>query len=203
MKGKIYKYFATTRNFEIPLQDLITSYNNQWHRSLPDNMSPVQVPLHKEQVYDHLYGKRWIACKNMRFTFSLGEKVRIAKLQDKFDKGYKLSNWSASVYTIKVFFAIHLSHNMLKNFQKRVPSRPPRYKVESDTGILLDGSFYAQELLAVPKETKSQTLFKVKKIMRHRRNRATGEEEVLIQFDSPGRHLEWLSKAVLDNGSIV
>ncbi len=75
--------------------------------------------------------------------------------------------------------------------------------MESDTGLLLDGSFYARELLTVPKETKSQTIFKVKKILRHRRNKATGEEEVLIQFDAPGRHLEWLSKAVLDNGSIV
>ncbi len=88
-------------------------------------------------------------------------------------------------------------------FQKRVPSRPPRYKVQTMDGSLIQGSFYRQELQPVPQDSKSQTLFKVKKEIRRRRNKVSGEEEVLIEYDAPAKYIEWVNASQIANGSII
>ncbi len=104
LKGRIYKWIAASGrfNFTSVLQQLVKAYNHQWHRSLPQKLSPVEAAQNEDLVYEHLYGKRWKKNKHLRFTFDLHDHVRIAKKSTTFSKAHKLSNWSAEVYEISV-----------------------------------------------------------------------------------------------------
>lgn len=191
LKTRIFKWVAGSGNFDYTtfLQQLVCSLNQQPNRSLPDRLSPIQVQEHIPRVYQHLYGDRWKKNSHLRFTFELDQKVRISMRATEFSKSYKFDKWSSVIYRIT----------------KRIPSRPPRYKVCDDsTGSELLGSFYKQELLTVPESSKSQTVYQVKRIVKRRVNSASGSTEYLVQYVGPdNRHLEWITQSQYDGGSII
>ncbi len=190
LKNKIFSWVAATNRFDFTtvLQQLIASYNSQPHRSLPDGLCPNDAGQNATRVYQHLYGDRWKRNRHMRFTLELKQRVRTMMKQGPFSKGHRLNKWSGQVYIIS----------------RRIPSRPPRYQVrqlESDTPLL--GSFYREELLVVGNDAISQSIFPVKRVLRTRRSRTTGETELLVEYVSPDRYIEWIPKKLYDNGSIL
>ncbi len=209
LKNKIYQWIATTGRFDYSnkLQQIVESYNHQWHKAFPKGIAPVDAVHNVEKLYNHLYGERWEAQKHLRFTFSINQKVRIGMLPDQFTKSYKFGKWSmmsTKLWWVSVCVFHHVEAEYNPFFQKRVPSRPPRYRIQSiSTSVMVQASFYREELQAVPDETIPQMLFKPKRILRTRRNKTTGEEEVLIDFDAPTKHVEWVSKSLLDTGHII
>ena len=73
----------------------------------------------------------------------MGDKVRITRKKDLFDKGYT-SNWTNKVYTIS----------------KVLPTRPPTYKIKTDREEELEGSFYEPEL-----QKSKEDRFQIQKIL--------------------------------------
>ena len=148
LKGKMWKYFTannTLKYIDI-LQKLVKSYNSSRHRSI--GMRPVDVNKKNENVVWHnLYGSE--SSKPVRFKFNIGDQVRISKTRRTFKKGY-LPNWTEEVFTVS----------------KRVPRRPPVYKIADYDGEELAGTFYEQELQKVTKT--HDDFYRVEKILRSR-----------------------------------
>ena len=87
-KNKMYKYFTPVKNtltYINVLRQLVSSYNNTYHRSI--KMKPSQVTKANEaQVWDTLY---WDAVqKPVRFKLQVGDRVRISKVKRMFEKSY-------------------------------------------------------------------------------------------------------------------
>ena len=96
------------------LQKLVKSYNHSRHRSI--GMRPVDVNKKNENVaWQNLYGNE--SSKPVRFKFNIGDKVRTSKTRRTFKKGY-VPNWTEEVFTVS----------------KRVPRRPPVYKIANYDG---------------------------------------------------------------------
>ena len=144
----MWKYFTannTLKYIDI-LQKLVKSYNSSRHRSI--GMRPVDVNKKNENVVWHnLYGNE--SSKPVRFKFNIGDQVRISKTRRSFMTGY-LPNWTEEVFTVS----------------KRVPRRPPVYKIADYDGEELAGTFYEQELQKVTKT--HDEFYRVEKILRSR-----------------------------------
>ena len=76
MKNKMYKYFTAnmTRNYIDILPEMVTKYNNTYHRSIKMTPNEASLPKNSDKVYFNLY-------KNMPENpkYSVGDKVRITK----------------------------------------------------------------------------------------------------------------------------
>ena len=128
MKNKMYKYFTAnmTRTYIDVLPEMVTKYNNTYHRSI--KMTPVEgsLPKNSDTVYFNLN-------KNMPTKtepkFKVGDKVRITKKKDIFSKGYE-TNWTKELFVI----------TEIQN------ANPPTYKIKDMNGEEIHGTFYEQEL---------------------------------------------------------
>ena len=83
----MYKYFTAknTLTYINVLPQLVSSYNNTYHRSI--KMKPSQVTKTNEaQVWDTLYGDD--VQKPVRCKFQVGDRVRISKVKRMFEKSY-------------------------------------------------------------------------------------------------------------------
>ena len=84
-KNKMYRYFTAknTLTYINVLPQLVSSYNNTYHRSI--KMKPSQVAkANKALVWDTLY----IRYKPVRFKFQVLDRVRISKVNRTFEKFY-------------------------------------------------------------------------------------------------------------------
>ena len=81
------------------LQDLVKEYNRTYHSSI--KMTPVEASRKKNQkkVFKALYGDFSLP-KRKRAKFSVGDKVRISRLNQTFEKGYE-SNWTEEVFVVE------------------------------------------------------------------------------------------------------
>ena len=61
--------------------------------------------------------------------FKVGDEVRITRKKKLFEKGYT-ANWTNKIYTI----------------EKVLHTLPPTYKLKTDCGVVMEGSFYEPEL---------------------------------------------------------
>lgn len=148
LKGKMWKYFTAknTLKYVDILQKLVKSYNHSRHRSI--GMRPVDVNKDNERVvWQRLYGDE--STKSIKYKFNIGDQVRISKARRTFKKGY-LPNWTEEVFTIT----------------KRIPRRPPVYKIADYDGEELEGTFYEQELQKVNKT--DSDFYRVEKVLRSR-----------------------------------
>jgi hypothetical protein len=138
LKEKMYRYMheMQTDTYIDVLKDLVTSYNNTYHKSI--KMAPAEVTEDNEgQVLKNLYGKAWEADKKQKKPkFKEGDFVRISMLKHVFEKGYT-GNWSQEVFIVdKVKLAA-------------VPQI--MYKLRDWGAEPLTGSFYDKELQLVSK----------------------------------------------------
>ena len=73
------------------LDDIVKKYNNTYHKSI--EIKPVDV---KDKTY--IGFKKEVNDKNPKFK--VGDRVRISKYKNIFDKGY-MPNWSEEIFIIK------------------------------------------------------------------------------------------------------
>ena len=126
IKEKMWKYFsADSMNVYINvLPDLVREYNNTRHSSIkmtPTNASKKENEL---RVWRNLYPDH-LEVKDINHKFSVGDKVRISKKKNTFEKGYT-TRWTEEIFTIAEV--------------KR--TSPVTYKIADLDGEEITGTFY-------------------------------------------------------------
>lgn len=153
IKEKIWRYMHEkhTKTYLPVLQDLVTSYNHTYHKSI--GMSPEEVTEHTEaQVLRKLYGKAWSDQRKLnKPKLKAGDFVRISSIKGPFQKGY-MGNWSEEV------FIVH------KVFDSGVKVT---YKICDMDNEVLEGTFYEHEIQQIYKDMEGY--WKVEKILKTRK----------------------------------
>lgn len=142
LRLKIERYMTTqhTRRYIDVLQDLVTSYNQTYHRTI--GRSPASVnAANRDEVFQYQYlsfknpKKRRTSApgsKKYRYTFKVGDFVRYADTQRRaFAKESKTERWSEEVFKVK------------RRFKR---DEIPIYKLEDLKDREVAGTFYAEEL---------------------------------------------------------
>ena len=128
------------------LPKLIDKYNNKVHRSI--GMEPNRVNA-KNSVEVH---KRLLKSKivEKRPRYKLGDIVRISKYQHVFGKGYT-PNWTSELFTIA----------------EVKKTKPITYILKDESGNIIKGGFYEQELL----KTKFKDMYLIEKVIKRQGDR--------------------------------
>ena len=150
LKGIMFKYFTRhgTNKYLDVLQELVSRYNNGYHRSI--KMAPISVSKQNElQVWMNLYGKKKSSNNKIKERLKVGDRVRITLERGTFHKGY-LEGWSEEIFII--------SH--------KLQGDPVVYKVKDQAGESIDGIFYFHELLKVFEPE----FYKIEKIIKRRKD---------------------------------
>ena len=172
-KNKMYKYFTAknTLSYIDVLPQLVSSYNNTYHRSI--KMKPTQVTKANEsKVWDTLYSGD--VQKQVRFKFQVGDRVRISKVKRMFEKSY-LPNFTEEMFTV------------YKRFARQVPV----YKLKDDAGEILEGTFYEPELQKI---IKNDDVYRVEKIIRKRKRK--GVTEYFVKWKGyPDKFNSWVPES--------
>ena len=169
MKEKMFKYFTanSTMVYVNILTDLVKQYNNTRHSST--KMTPVEASKKKNEnkVWKNLYlGHNERTINGAQF--SVGDKVRITKKKNTFEKGYT-PRWTEEVFTISAV-------------QNTIPVT---YKITDYKGEVIQGTFYEPEL----QKTK-QEIYRVEKIIQK------GQTKSLVKWKGcPVSFNSWISKS--------
>lgn len=133
IKSKIFKYLAYKKTYRYidVLQDIVTSYNNSYHRTI--KMAPSDVnDKNILQVYRNIKESQKIPVKKKRAKLKVGNYVRITKTKTVFGKGF-LPGWSGEIFKVK-------------SIAKR---NPIVYYLEDLAGEEILGTFYEMEVQKV------------------------------------------------------
>ena len=125
-----YFTFSGSKKWIDILQDLISSYNNSYHRSI--KRKPNQVfKKDEDELFMTLYNYRKTDgnTSSIKINFKVDDFVRLNKLKKTFEKGYT-PNWTREIFKIDGIKA----------------TVPPSYKIKDLNDEELTGSFYEQEL---------------------------------------------------------
>jgi len=146
LKTKMFRFFTHKGNHRWlkALPDLITSYNDSYHRVI--SMRPNDVRKEDESdLFEKLYGNS----PKSKYKFKIGDHVRISKFKHKLKKGY-LQNWSDEIFLIT----------------QLVKSYPPTYRIKDLLDEPILGSFYELELQLVtpPNDWRVEKIIKRRKL---------------------------------------
>lgn len=177
LKEKMWKVFTQNDDHKWVniLDDLVSNYNNSYHRSI--KMTPIEASKLENSgiVYENLFPdeKPNVSSKT---KFKVGDTVRITKYKKIFDKGY-LPNWTTERFIIdKVFYTI-----------------PTTYELKDLAGEELTGKFYDEELAIYDKQ---DNIMKVEKILKKRTK--NGKKEILIKwYGYPEKFNTWEPESCL------
>jgi hypothetical protein len=183
LKERLFRYFEYNKKNKINnlhknryldvLEDLISSYNNTYHRSI--KMSPKQVNKNNQDiVFYNLYGfnKHDGDDRIIDIKFKKGTYVRILKDKTIFEKGYT-SKWSDNIYII----------------DKIILSVPPVYElkeIKKNNEIKqVVGQYYAEELQKVylPFDTYEILDESNEQIMVQKLNTDNAKEQIVAKTD--------------------
>ena len=164
VKTRLWRYFTYKGSYQWVkvLPDLVASYNDTPHSSLPDKLTPHQA-ANKENwstVWSHQENRLEKAKPS---KFQVDDYVRISRVKGIFEKGY-LPSWSEEIFQVAA-----------------VDSRasPVMYQLKDYENKFIQGKFYTEELQNVSKPE----LYAVERVIRRRANKR-GESLVKF-FDSP------------------
>ena len=148
MREKMQRYFTfvdNNRYIEV-LEGLVESYNNSYHRSIKRTPNSVKKDNEPEVFLNlYKYNKKEGEKSELKLNFQLGDRVRISKTKNIFDKGY-MPNWTFEYFIIKTI----------------IPSLPPTYILKDLLEEELSGSFYETELQKVDQK---EEVFRIEKIL--------------------------------------
>ena len=149
---------SKSKNWVAKLPAIVKSYNNTKHSTI--KMTPIEASKPENEVYVFMNLMRKSGKKtSQKAKYKIGDKVRISKIKQTFDKGYA-ANWSFEVFTIS----------------QVLDTIPITYKLVDYDNDPIDGSFYTQELL----KTDVADHFEVEKILETRGK--DKKKEYLIKF---------------------
>ena len=144
IKTQLWRYFSAngTQKYTNILQPLIDKYNSTKHRSIGMTPSDARKPSNRQQVFENLYFRK-VQKRLRKPKYVVGDKVRITKKKNIFEKGFTV-NWTDKIYTIT----------------QVLNTLPPTYKIRDDKEEI-EGSFYEQELQKTYENT-----FRIEKVLR-------------------------------------
>jgi hypothetical protein len=125
----IQKHMTTnqTSKYIDVLQKLLNEYNTRYHTSV--KMTPFEAsdPKNRDTVLNNLYSN--IKPVQSMPKFKAGDRVRITKYKNIFEKGYT-AKWTKEIFVI----------------EKVVQTSPLTYKIKDLSEEPILGSFYTEEL---------------------------------------------------------
>ena len=130
---KLFRYFTAknTKYFLNILPKLVYAYNHKIHSAHGKRPVDINSKNYKE-VWNKLYKDHLEKRKRKTPKFRVGDVIRLSKYKNTFKRGY-LSSWTNELFKI---------HSVLH-------TNPYTYKIEDNSGEILKGSFYEQELSKV------------------------------------------------------
>jgi hypothetical protein len=173
IKTKIWRHFSMVGNYKWinDLQRLVDEYNNTKHRTI--KYSPAEVnQSNKDQVLRNIEASHKFT-KSKAYKFKIGNYVRISKQKYAFSKGYT-ANWSAEIFKII----------------KQNNSSPPTYILQDESGNIINGCFYPQELQV----THFPNTFLIEKIIKKDLRRKL---YLVKWFEIPHAKNSWVTEADL------
>ncbi|XP_043475947.1 uncharacterized protein LOC122507353 [Leptopilina heterotoma] len=148
------------------LPTLMSKYNNKKHRTI--GMKPKDVTVEDtRELLRRIRKLRRIPLK--RSKFKVGDRVRVSKFKNIFEKGYT-PNWTTEIFTV----------------DKVKSTKPVTYKLKDYQNQPIEGGFYEEELLKV----QYPDVYLVEKVLKTRGN------DVYVKwlgFDSS--HNSWIKKS--------
>lgn len=149
MKERMYKYFTTNNAYRYldVLNELVKRYNNSKHSSIGITPTQASDPSNENKVYAKLYPTLSPPSKP---KFKVGDRVRIPRKKQTFEKGYT-TRWTEEEFTIN----------------KVLYTNPPTYRITDYNGEKIRGSFYEAEL-----QKTTQDVYRIEKVIRKRGKRA-------------------------------
>jgi len=176
LKGVMWRYLthASTGRYIDVLAQLVSSYNNTYHRSI--KMTPSEVTDQNES----LVRKRLFPghTSSIRWKYKVGQSVRMKQTKRVFKKGYEPS-WTEEIFTISSLY----------------PSDPPTYILKDLLGEEIKGKFYEQEIQPV----KANDTYIVEKVLKTRRRGARTEYFVKWR-NYPDKFNSWVDNIATING---
>ena len=150
MREKMFKYFTanSTRRYIDVLNEMVNSYNNTRHSSIKMTPAKASLKANEKTVWMNLFGNE--IHKAIKPKFSIGDKVRITKKKNIFEKGYT-PRWTEEIFTISTIQY----------------TDPPTYKITDANDEEIQGSFYEQEL-----QKSTQEIFRIENVIRKRGNKS-------------------------------
>src|SRR6059036_753294 len=178
LKGMMWRYLTHTssgRYIDV-LPQLVSSYNNTYHRSI--KMAPSEVTAQNEAVV------RWrlypSAALPPKWRYKVGQSVRIKQSKRVFKKGYEPS-WTEEVFTIASLY----------------PSDPPTYIPKDLLGEEIKGKFYEQEIQPITHRT--DDIYVVERVIKTRR-RGKRTEYFVKWRNYPDKFNSWVDDITTING---
>ena len=145
LKSEMFKQFTIQNNtiYTEILLKIVEEYNNRYHNTV--KMAPKEASKKKNESIAYLNSYHSGAPQKLKKPyFKIGDKVRISKYREIFDKSYK-GNWSEELFIIN----------------KIQPTVPITYKIKHLLGEDIKGSFYRQEL-----QKADQEIFRIEKVLK-------------------------------------
>lgn len=172
LKNKMWKQFSLRGSYKWIdiIEKLVLSYNNTIHRTIamkPKDVSRENAESLKRRVYNNPVNNDTI----IKRKFKVGDKVRISKYKNIFEKGYT-PNWTTEIFTIT----------------KVAATNPVTYKLKDYKNEPIAGGFYEQELLAV----KYPDIYLIEKVLKKRSDKLYVK---WLGFDDS--HNSWIKKSDL------
>lgn len=149
LKTKMFKLFThmNTKRWINVIDDLLSNYNNSYHRSI--RMTPIEASQEKNEkaVYNALFPEK--KHKLVIPRFEVGDRVRISKKRKDFVKGY-LPNFTQELFIVT---------NVLE-------TDPITYKIKDMNNEEIIGSFYEQEMVKY-----NSDVYEIEKILNERKGK--------------------------------
>ena len=175
LKTRLYKLFTKNNSYNWidHLPKIVKAINNSTNRIT--GCTPASVNHENAtKLWLRLYGK---PKKDIKFKFNIGDQARISRYKDVFEKGYT-PNFTEEIFTV----------------YERLNRAPPVYRLKSQSGEPLQGTFYETELVKVIKD--SQSTYDIEKIVSSRTKQ--GVKQLLVKWSGyPDSENSWIKESDL------
>jgi hypothetical protein len=201
LKRSIYSYFYHNNTFRYieNLQDLVRAYNHRPHRSLGNDISPVQVNKTNESfLFNEMYINRPYAEPKPRVTkkFKYENFPRLLNITKYKYKPGQLVRVSYVRRTFERSFYQKFSQEIFEIAARYRKDNLPLYILKDMNGKIISGRWYEPELQAVIKSEKD--LHKIEKIIKHRGKGRN--HQVLVRWSGYGAEFDsWLPYSSVKN----
>lgn len=156
-----------TRRWISFLPQIMKWYNSRKHRTLGMSPEEASLPKNAARVFAIVGPRRHPTsiADDRKEAFKIGDKVRIARIKGKFEKGF-MPNWSHEIFTVD------------RIIQDHDVTQPLMYGLRDNRGQMIHGGFYAAELQKVSPKIADVRL--VEKVLKKRT--VKGHKEVLVKW---------------------